>query len=51
MTLLNWQKEFCTQIDKIGNVIEQIIANFKSGESCTPTTADHSPRSQRRSQQ
>jgi hypothetical protein len=28
--LLNWQKEFNEQINKIRYVIEQIIANFKT---------------------
>jgi hypothetical protein len=38
--LLDWQKEFNEQINKIRYVIEQVIANFKIGGSCTPTTAD-----------
>ena len=28
--LLNWEKEFSTQVDKIRYVIEQVIANFKT---------------------
>jgi hypothetical protein len=47
---LDWEKTFNTQINKICYVIEQIIANFKTGGSCTPTTGDHSTRSPRRSQ-
>jgi hypothetical protein len=38
--LLDWEKEFNTQINKIRYVIEQVIANFKPGGSCTPTTGD-----------
>src|SRR5208282_330036 len=35
--LLDWQKEFNKQINKIRYVIEQVIANFKTWLSCTPT--------------
>ena len=28
--LLNWEKEFSTQVNKIRYVIEQVIANFKT---------------------
>lgn len=28
--LLDWQKEFNTQVNKIRYVIEQVIANFKT---------------------
>jgi hypothetical protein len=38
--LLDWEKKFNTQINKIRYVIEQVIANFKPGGSCTPTIGD-----------
>jgi hypothetical protein len=38
--LPDWQKEFNKQINKIRYVIAQVIANFKTCGSCTPTTAD-----------
>ncbi|HZC00532.1 MAG TPA: transposase family protein [Gammaproteobacteria bacterium] len=38
--LLDWEKEFNKQINKIRYVIEQVIAISRPGESCTPTIAD-----------
>jgi len=31
--LLDWEKEFSTQVNKIRYMIEQVIANFKTGAS------------------
>ena len=33
--LLDWQKEFNTQVNKIRRVIEQVIATSRHGGSCT----------------
>ena len=49
--LLDWEKEFNTQINKIRWIIEQVIANFRLGESCTRIIGDRSAPSPLRSQQ
>lgn len=36
--LLDWEKEFNKQINKIRHVIEQTIANFKTWRIILPTT-------------
>jgi DDE superfamily endonuclease len=44
--LLDWEKEFNKQVNKIRYVIEQATATSRPGESCTPTIAgpwQHSP--------
>ena len=33
--LLDWQRDFNTQVNKIRYVIEQVIANFKTRGPCT----------------
>jgi hypothetical protein len=49
-TLLDWEKEFNTAINKIRYRIEQTIANFKPGEYSTSTIAGPSLHSRQQSQ-
>jgi hypothetical protein len=48
--LLDWEKDYNTSVNKTRWVIEQVIANFKTCELCTPTIADRWQPSPRRSQ-
>ena len=36
--LLDWQKEYNSEVNKIRWMIEQVISHFKTGPSCTLTT-------------
>jgi hypothetical protein len=47
--LLEWEKEFNTQINKIRYVIEQIIANFKTWRTMHTDYRRPSPPSEQRS--
>jgi DDE superfamily endonuclease len=40
--LLDWEREFNTQVDKIRYMVERVIANFKPRGLCTPTTVARS---------
>ena len=49
--LLDWQKEFNSEVNKIRWMIEQVIRTSKTGPSCTPTTDARLKRLRRLSQQ
>jgi N-acetyl-anhydromuramyl-L-alanine amidase AmpD len=49
--LLDWQKEYNTQVNKIRWMIEQVISHLKTGPSCTPTTGARLAHLRRLSQQ
>ena len=48
--LLDWEKEFNTQVNKIRWIIEQVIAHLKTWRILTPTTGDRSTLSAQRFQ-
>ena len=49
--LLDWQKEYNSEVNKIRWMIEQVTPTSKTGPSCTPTTGVRLKHLRRPSQQ